>query len=34
MSLSGASIMFVKKKGGSFQMCVNCHGLNWLTIKN
>jgi hypothetical protein len=26
--------MFVKKKDGSFQICVNYHGLNWLTIKD
>ncbi len=33
-SLIGALIMFVKKKDGSFQICVNYHGLNWLTIKD
>jgi hypothetical protein len=29
-----ALILFVKKKDGFLGMCVNYHGLNWLTIKN
>jgi hypothetical protein len=33
-SLVGALILFVKKKDGSFWMCVNYCGLNWFTIKN
>jgi hypothetical protein len=33
-SLISVLIMFVKKKDGSFQMCVNYRGLNRLTIKN
>nr|GEU51203.1 reverse transcriptase domain-containing protein [Tanacetum cinerariifolium] len=30
----GASILFVKKKDGSFQMCINYQELNKLTVKN
>jgi hypothetical protein len=33
-SLISAAILFVKKKDGSFQMCVDYRGLNQLTIKN
>jgi hypothetical protein len=34
-SLDGALILFVKKKDGSFRMCVDYYyGLNWFTIKN
>jgi hypothetical protein len=32
--LANALILFVKKKNGSLQMCVNYHALNRLTIKN
>ncbi|GKC90743.1 putative reverse transcriptase domain-containing protein [Tanacetum coccineum] len=30
----GAPVLFVKKKYGSFQMCINYHELNKLTVKN
>ncbi|GKF97225.1 hypothetical protein Tco_0293046, partial [Tanacetum coccineum] len=30
----GAPVLFVKKKDGSFQMCINYRELNKLTIKN
>nr|GEV30843.1 putative reverse transcriptase domain-containing protein [Tanacetum cinerariifolium] len=30
----GASVLFVKKKNGSFRMCINYRELNKLTIKN
>ncbi|GJR16545.1 putative reverse transcriptase domain-containing protein [Tanacetum coccineum] len=30
----GAPVLFVKKKDGSFQMCINCRKLNKLTMKN
>ena len=33
-SLAGAPILFVKKKDGSLQMCVDYWGLNKVTIKN
>ena len=33
-SLAGASILFVKKKNGSLQMCADYQGLNKVTIKN
>jgi hypothetical protein len=33
-SLVGALILFVKKNDGSFQMCVDDHGFNLLTINN
>lgn len=33
-SPSGAPILFVRKKDGSFWLCVNYQGLNNLTIKN
>jgi len=33
-SLVGAPILFVKKKDGSLQLCVDYRGLNQLTIKN
>ena len=30
----GAPILFVKKKDGSHRMCVDCHQLNKVTIRN
>ena len=33
-SPAGAPILFIRKKNGSFQLCVNYQGLNNLTIKN
>ncbi|GJU22316.1 hypothetical protein Tco_1155658 [Tanacetum coccineum] len=30
----GAPILFVKKKDGSFRMCIDCRELNKLTVKN
>ena len=30
----GASIIFVKKKDGTMQMCIEYHQLNKMTIKN
>nr|GEX16633.1 putative reverse transcriptase domain-containing protein [Tanacetum cinerariifolium] len=33
-SLWGASVLFVKKKGGSFRMCIDYRELNKLTVKN
>nr|GFB28636.1 putative reverse transcriptase domain-containing protein [Tanacetum cinerariifolium] len=30
----GAPVLFVKKKGGSFQMCIDYRELNKLTVKN
>ncbi|GJT46656.1 hypothetical protein Tco_0955371 [Tanacetum coccineum] len=30
----GAPVLFVKKKDGSFSMCINCRELNKLTVKN
>ncbi|XP_016707943.1 uncharacterized protein [Gossypium hirsutum] len=34
VSLSGASVLFVKKKDGTIRMCINYWQLNKLTIKN
>ena len=31
---AGAPILFVKKKNGRLQLCVNYQGLNQITIKN
>ena len=33
-SSTGVPILFVKKKDGSLQLCINYHGLNLLTKKN
>ena len=30
----GAPVLFVKKKDGSFRMCIDCRQLNKVTIKN
>nr|GFC89351.1 putative reverse transcriptase domain-containing protein [Tanacetum cinerariifolium] len=30
----GAPVLFVKKKDGSFRMCIDCRELNKLTVKN
>ena len=30
----GAPVLFVKKKDGTFRMCINYRGLNKVTIKN
>ena len=33
-SLCGAPVLFVKKKDGTFGMCINYRELNKLTVKN
>src|SRR5690242_13353403 len=34
MSPFGTPVIFIKKKDGTFQMCINYHALNNITIKN
>nr|GEV23009.1 hypothetical protein [Tanacetum cinerariifolium] len=34
LTRQGAPVLFVKKKDGSFQMRIDCHELNKLTVKN